>query len=43
LGGKRETFHAEAYYSACITLPMYPTLSNEEKQFVIDTVKNYYA
>jgi len=35
--------HAEAYYSGCISLPMYPTLSNEEQQFVIDTVKNYYA
>ena len=35
--------HAESYYSACISLPMYPTLSAEEQQFVIDTVKNYYA
>jgi len=35
--------HAEAYYSSCISLPMYPTLSDEEQQIVIDTVKNYYA
>lgn len=35
--------HAESYYSSCISLPMYPTLSDEEQQIVIDTVKNYYA
>ena len=30
--------HAEKYYSRCISLPMYPTLSNEEQDFVIDQV-----
>jgi UDP-4-amino-4,6-dideoxy-N-acetyl-beta-L-altrosamine transaminase len=35
--------HAENYYLSCISLPMYPTLSDEEQQIVIDTVKNYYA
>lgn len=32
----------EAYYSKCISLPMYPTLTEEEQDFVIATVLNYY-
>jgi UDP-4-amino-4,6-dideoxy-N-acetyl-beta-L-altrosamine transaminase len=34
--------HAEKYYSRCISLPMYPTLSNEEQNFVINTINNFY-
>jgi UDP-4-amino-4,6-dideoxy-N-acetyl-beta-L-altrosamine transaminase len=34
---------SEEYYRHCISLPMYPTLTDEEQQFVIDTIKNYYA
>ncbi len=30
--------HAEAYYERCISLPMYPTLTDEEQSFVIDQV-----
>jgi len=32
----------EAYYSKCISLPMYPTLTEEEQDFVIATILNYY-
>ncbi|NID10017.1 UDP-4-amino-4,6-dideoxy-N-acetyl-beta-L-altrosamine transaminase [Fibrivirga algicola] len=29
---------AERYYSRCLSLPMYPTLTDEEQQYVIDQV-----
>jgi len=32
----------EAYYGKCISLPMYPTLTEEEQYFVITTILNYY-
>ncbi|MFP4844584.1 UDP-4-amino-4,6-dideoxy-N-acetyl-beta-L-altrosamine transaminase [Winogradskyella sp. PE311] len=32
---------SEDYYSKCISLPMYPTLSEEEQQFVIEKVLNF--
>jgi hypothetical protein len=32
---------AEAYYSKCLSLPMYPTLTNEEQQFVIETIQQF--
>lgn len=32
----------EEYYSKCISLPMYPTLTVEEQEYVITTVLNYY-
>ena len=35
--------HAEAYYRNCISLPMYPTLSNEEQDMVIQTILNFYT
>jgi len=34
---------AEKYYSRCLSLPMYPTLTNEEQEFVIDQIRNFYA
>jgi UDP-4-amino-4,6-dideoxy-N-acetyl-beta-L-altrosamine transaminase len=34
--------NAENYYKNCISLPMYPTLTNEEQEYVINTVLNYY-
>jgi len=34
--------NAEKYYSRCISLPMYPTLSNEEQNFVIDSIISFY-
>jgi len=33
---------AEQYYSQCISLPMYPTLTNEEQKFVITCINNFY-
>ena len=30
--------HSENYYANCISLPMYPTLSNKEQRFVIEKV-----
>jgi UDP-4-amino-4,6-dideoxy-N-acetyl-beta-L-altrosamine transaminase len=33
---------AEQYYSQCISLPMFPTLSNEEQTFVISCIDNFY-
>ena len=34
--------NAEKYYSKCISLPMYPTLSNDEQNFVIEQV-NFFV
>lgn len=34
--------HSEQYYKHCISLPMYPTLTDEELQYVIDTIDQYY-
>jgi UDP-4-amino-4,6-dideoxy-N-acetyl-beta-L-altrosamine transaminase len=35
--------NSEEYYMNCISLPMYPTLENEQQQFVIDKIMEYYA
>ena len=35
--------NAEAYYSSCISLPMYPTLTDEEQDFVITQVLEQYS
>lgn len=34
---------AEDYYHGCISLPMYPTLTNDEQDFVINKIKSYYS
>jgi hypothetical protein len=33
---------AESYYAKCISLPMYPTLTTVEQEFVIQQVKAFY-
>ena len=33
---------SENYYSKCLSLPMYPTLTNEEQVFVIEKINEYY-
>ena len=33
---------AENYYNHCISLPMYPTLTDDQQQFVIKTIMNFY-
>jgi UDP-4-amino-4,6-dideoxy-N-acetyl-beta-L-altrosamine transaminase len=38
-----DLINAENYYSKCISLPMYPTLSNEEQNFVIDQVLKFIS
>lgn len=35
--------NAEKYYSSCLSLPMYPTLSDEEQAFVIKSIDEFYA
>jgi UDP-4-amino-4,6-dideoxy-N-acetyl-beta-L-altrosamine transaminase len=35
--------HAENYYNHCISLPMYPTLTNEEQLFVIQSIIEFYG
>ncbi len=34
--------HAENYYKHCISLPMYPTLSDEEQDYVIEKITTFY-
>jgi UDP-4-amino-4,6-dideoxy-N-acetyl-beta-L-altrosamine transaminase len=34
--------HAENYYNHCISLPMYPTLTVEEQEYVISKILEYY-
>jgi UDP-4-amino-4,6-dideoxy-N-acetyl-beta-L-altrosamine transaminase len=34
--------YAENYYKQCISLPMYPTLTSEEQQFVINQIYKFY-
>lgn len=35
--------HAEKYYSGCISLPIYPTLSNDEQCYVINKVLEFIS
>lgn len=42
-GWKKGDFpHAEDYYSHCLSLPMYPTLSKQEQDFVIQTILEFF-
>jgi len=34
---------AEDYYTRCLALPMYPSLTDEELQYVIDTIWDFYS
>jgi UDP-4-amino-4,6-dideoxy-N-acetyl-beta-L-altrosamine transaminase len=36
-----QCLHAEEYYNECLSIPMYPTLSEEEQHFVIQTIIDY--
>lgn len=33
---------AEKYYKNCISIPLFPTLSNEEQNYVISKIDEYY-
>lgn len=39
---KGDFTNAEHYYSGCISLPLYPDLSEEQQLYVIDTILNFY-
>ena len=44
LGWKEgDRLNAEEYYKHCISLPMYPTLTDEEQVRVINLIDSYYA
>jgi UDP-4-amino-4,6-dideoxy-N-acetyl-beta-L-altrosamine transaminase len=34
--------NSESYYSKCLSLPIYPTLSDEEQEFVINLINQFY-
>jgi dTDP-4-amino-4,6-dideoxygalactose transaminase len=34
---------AEKYYKHCISLPMFPTLTDDEQSFVIEKINSFYA
>lgn len=40
---KGDRVNSEEYYKHCISLPMYPTLSEEQQHFVINTILEFYA
>jgi UDP-4-amino-4,6-dideoxy-N-acetyl-beta-L-altrosamine transaminase len=43
-GYKKGNFpNAENYYSSCLSLPMYPTLSEEEQRYVIEQITDFYG
>ena len=35
--------NAEKYYQECLSLPMYPSMSDEEQLYVIDTILQFYT
>lgn len=39
--GNADLINSENYYSKCISLPMYPSLTNEEQKFVIEKVLRF--
>ncbi len=42
LGWKKGDFtNAEKYYNQCLSLPMFPTLTNDEQKFVIDSINSF--
>lgn len=43
-GWKEGSFpNAETYYKNCLSLPMYPTLSEKEQDFVVKIISEYYG
>lgn len=35
--------HAERYYRNCLSLPMFPTLTEKEQEFIITRIENFYG
>ena len=43
LGSKKGDFPiAEKYYDECLSLPMYPTLTDDEQAYIIETTKQFF-
>lgn len=43
LGSKKGDFpNSEKYYKHCLSLPMFPTLRDEEQEYVIDKINTFY-
>jgi UDP-4-amino-4,6-dideoxy-N-acetyl-beta-L-altrosamine transaminase len=42
LYGEQSFQHAEAYYERCLSIPMYPSLSTEDQEYVIATINQFY-
>lgn len=42
LGLGSDLTNSENYYSECLSLPLFPTLSNEEQDFVVSTIRDFY-
>jgi dTDP-4-amino-4,6-dideoxygalactose transaminase len=34
---------SEEYYSRCISLPMYPTLTESEQEYVVETINGFFS
>ncbi len=42
-GSKKDDFPvAEKYYEECLSLPMFPALTNDEQNFVISSIKQFF-
>ena len=41
--GDADLKNSENYYANCISLPMYPNLSDEDQNFVIQKIKNFFS
>ena len=42
LYGEQVFKHAEEYYKCCISIPMYPSLSSNDQDYVIETIVQFY-
>ena len=42
LYGEQVFKHAEEYYKGCISIPMYPSLSSNDQDYVIETIVQFY-
>ena len=43
LGNKKGDYpYAESYYDQCLTLPIFPSLSIQDQEFVLESINNFY-
>ncbi|MEE2723721.1 MAG: UDP-4-amino-4,6-dideoxy-N-acetyl-beta-L-altrosamine transaminase [Bacteroidota bacterium] len=40
--GKQKFNNAEMYYENCISLPIFPSLSNNDQSYIIESIKSFY-